>query len=49
MTVETIVYKLLGNDEELNSLLDKLRGKKLALDLSKESLLTISQSALRTL
>ena len=31
MTVETIAYKLLSNDEELNSLFDKLRGKKFGL------------------
>ncbi len=31
MTAETIAYKLLSNDEELNSLLDKLRGKKFGL------------------
>ena len=31
VTVETIAYKLLSNSEELNSLLDKLRGKKFGL------------------
>lgn len=31
MTVETIAYKLLSNNEELNNLLDKLRGKKFGL------------------
>ena len=31
MTVETIAYKLLSSSEELNTLFDKLRGKKFGL------------------